>query len=261
MGRVLRRLATHAAQYGLRPIAPYGSPPLAFGRLLRWQQAFQVRDVVEQRLAAALGERIGGLRLAIDEALVHRDVAGVLELAQMDAGVAVGGLDRVAQHGEVRAPRAREVGDDREPHPALQQLVDGAVVEVGHAHARRPRIRMRPGSARRASMSTPASSSPSALWRNAKAASSPAHHAIPTQRSHTTLLKKELTKKPMPMTPDAAGLIHQGFRSPEAITARPRMVRKMPQANHSMVRGDVSRRSASASGARANSRAGSRRSE
>src|SRR5262249_37590535 len=143
--------------------------------------------------------------------------------------------------------RARQESDDREPYATLQQLVDGAVVEVGHAHSRRPRIRINPGSATSASMSAPANSSPSGRSRKARAASSPAHQAIPTQRSHTTLLKNELTKKPMPITPATAGLIHHGFRSPEKIVAMPRMVRKMPQANHSMASGETSRRSAGAS--------------
>src|SRR5262249_26979887 len=163
-----------------------------------------------------------------DEALVHRDVPGVLELAQMDAGVAVGGVDRVAQQREVRPPGAREIGDDREPHPALQQLVDDAVVEVGHAHSRRPRISATPGSASRTTTRTPARSSPSARWRNGTAASPPPHKASPTQRSHTTLLRYELTKKPTPLAPAAAGLIHQGFRSPAAIPASPRIEMKMP---------------------------------
>src|SRR5215470_5621042 len=119
----------------------------------------------------------------------------------MNAGVSVGRLDGVTQHGEIGPGSARQERDDGEPHPALQQFVDGAVVEVAHAHSRRPRISTKPGSASRTSMSAPASSSPSTRSRKAKAAISPAHHAIPTQRSHTTLLRNELTKKPMPMAP------------------------------------------------------------
>src|SRR5437763_8029267 len=105
-------------------------PPASLAPALRFrrrQQALQMRHVIEQGLAAALGERVAGLRLALDEAFLGSHVTGVLELAQMHAGIAVGGADRVADDGEIRLSGTCQVGHHGEPHPALQQLVDRIV--------------------------------------------------------------------------------------------------------------------------------------
>src|SRR6516165_3807897 len=139
------------------------------------QQQLEMRDMIEQRLAAALGQRVTRLRLAIDETLFHRDVAGVLELAQMHAGIAVGGLDSVAYHREVDRAGAREKRDDRDANPALQHLVDRIVVEVDHAAAGavgaaevgRPRHSNSPGNANSCNISTAESDSTSTRWRSA----------------------------------------------------------------------------------------------
>src|SRR5262249_45857063 len=84
---------------------------------------------------------------ALDEALVHGDVAGFLELAQVNARIAIGGLNRVADAGELDVSRAREKGNDGDANAALQHLVDRIVIEVGHALAGRLRHSRRPGSA------------------------------------------------------------------------------------------------------------------
>src|SRR6516162_6329025 len=117
--------------------------------------------VVEQRRATAVSERITRLRLALDEALIHGDVAGFLELAQVNARIAIGALDRVADAREVDVYGAGEKGNDRDANAALQHLVDCIVIEVGHAPAGRPRHSKRPGSASNTSMRTTESGSTS----------------------------------------------------------------------------------------------------
>src|SRR5262245_28470539 len=117
--------------------------------------------VVEQRRATAVGERITRLRLALDEALIHGDVAGVLELAQVNARIAIGALDRVADAREVDVSRAGEKGHGGDANGAVQHLVDRVVSEVGHAPADRPRHSKRPGSASNTNMRTAESGSTS----------------------------------------------------------------------------------------------------
>src|SRR5262245_6003683 len=131
------------------------------------QQPFEMGDVIEQGLAAPLGQRIAALRPALNEAPVHCDVAGVLELAQMHAGIAVGRPDGIADVGKVDFPGAREKGDDRDPNAALQHLVDRIVVEVDHGAAGRPRHSRKPGISSNSSMSTADSGSTSMRWRKA----------------------------------------------------------------------------------------------
>ena len=58
-------------------------------------------DIGEQRPAAALGQRIERLRPARDEMLFDGDIAGIFELAQMNTGIAVGRLGRVAHCGKI----------------------------------------------------------------------------------------------------------------------------------------------------------------
>src|SRR5215831_4238007 len=117
--------------------------------------------VVEQCRATAVGERITRLRLALDKALVHGDVAGFLELAQVNARIAIGALDRVADAREVDLSRAGEKGNDGDANAALQHFVDRIVIEVGHAPADRPRHSKRPGSASNTNMRTADSGSTS----------------------------------------------------------------------------------------------------
>jgi hypothetical protein len=62
--------------------------------------------VVEQCAAPTVGQRVPGLRLALDKALIHGDVAGFLELAQVNARIAIGAPDRVADAREVDLSRA-----------------------------------------------------------------------------------------------------------------------------------------------------------
>src|SRR5262245_27130374 len=103
--------------------------------------------VVEQCAAPTVGQRVAGLRLALDEALVHGDVAGFLELAQVNDRIAIGALNRVADAGEVDVYRAGGKGKDGDEKAALQHLVDRIVLEVAHAAAGRPRHRKNPASA------------------------------------------------------------------------------------------------------------------
>src|SRR5205807_9313430 len=126
-------------------------------------------DVVEQRLAAPVGQRVARLRLALNEALLGGDVARLLEFAQMDAGIAVGRSDRVADDREVHLAGAGEKSDDGDPDATVQHLVDGVVVEVGHVRADAGRLRHNtiPGNASSTSMSAADSSSTSMRWRSA----------------------------------------------------------------------------------------------
>src|SRR5713101_4186898 len=126
-------------------------------------------DVVEQSLASAVGQRITRLRLALNEAFVDGDIAGFLELAQMNACIAVGGLDRVADGREVDLSGTREKGNDGDPNAALQHLVDRIVVEVDHtlADAGWPRHSSRPGNASSNSIRTADRGSTSMRWRSA----------------------------------------------------------------------------------------------
>src|SRR5258707_14599634 len=79
--------------------------------------------VVEQCRATAVGERVPRLRLALGEAVIHGDVAGFLELAQVNAGIALGGLNRVGDAREVDVSGAGEKGNDGDANAALQHLV------------------------------------------------------------------------------------------------------------------------------------------
>src|SRR5262245_4040457 len=117
--------------------------------------------VVEQCGAPTVGQRVPGLRLALYEALIHGDVAGFLELAQVNARVAIGGLNRVADAGEVDVSGAGEKGNDGDANAALQHLVDRIVIEVGHAPADPPRHSKKPGSASNNNMRTAESGSSS----------------------------------------------------------------------------------------------------
>src|SRR5215831_2486438 len=117
--------------------------------------------VVEQRRATAVSERITRLRLALDEALIHGDVAGFLELAQVNARIAIGALNRVADAREVDVSGAGEKGNDGDANAALQHLVDRIVIEVAHAPADRPRHSKKPGSASNNNMRTAESGSTS----------------------------------------------------------------------------------------------------
>src|SRR5260370_34680558 len=97
--------------------------------LRSWAADFRDGNVSEQRLAASLGQRIEGLRPARDETLLDRDVAGVLELAQMDAGIAVGRLRRGAHGREIGGSGGGEESDEREAGAA------------GHAFGQLPAVR------------------------------------------------------------------------------------------------------------------------
>ena len=114
-----------------------------------------MRDVADERLPAGRGQAVKRLRLARDKPLFNLDVAGVFELAQMDAGITVGCLDRGAHGGKLGDAGTGEKGDDRQPHPAVQHLVDRGVVEIGHGCRQRCRRRssMRPGAASSSSIS------------------------------------------------------------------------------------------------------------
>src|SRR5262245_55569855 len=117
--------------------------------------------VVEQCAAPTVGQRVAGLWLALDEALIHGDVAGLLELAQVNARIAIGGLNRVADARELDVSGAGEKGNDGDANAALQHLVDCIVIEIGHAPADRPRHSKRPGSASNNNMRTTESGSTS----------------------------------------------------------------------------------------------------
>src|SRR5215831_9293331 len=117
--------------------------------------------VVEQCGAPTVGQRVPRLWLALDKALIHGDVAGFLELAQVNARIAIGGLNRVADAREVDLSGAGEKGNNGDANAALQHLVDRIVIEVGHAPADRPRHSKRPGSASNTNMRTADSGSTS----------------------------------------------------------------------------------------------------
>jgi hypothetical protein len=116
------------------------SPVATVRRRALGQQRFEVSDIIEQRFAPALGQRIEGLGFARDKALLHLDITGVFELAQVNAGIAVGRPGGVAYCHEIGGLGAGEKGDDGEPHAARQHLVDRRIVEIGHASARSARL-------------------------------------------------------------------------------------------------------------------------
>src|SRR5262249_36227241 len=150
--------------------------------------------VVEQCGAPAVGQRVPRLRLALDEALVHGDVAGLLELAQVNARIAIGALDRVADAREVDDSRAGEKGNDGDANAALQHLVDRVVIEVGHALAGRRRHSRRPGSASNTNMRTADSGSTSRRCRSAESKNAAPHQPAATQRLQARLHRYEITK-------------------------------------------------------------------
>src|SRR5260370_24053969 len=133
------------------------------------EQVLEVGDVVAQGLPANFSQAIERLRLARDKAFFDGDIRAVFELAQMDAGIAVGGLGGVADCRKVGDRRTGEKGDDRQSHPAVQNFVDRAVVEIGHAtgRARRRSSRIRPGPASNRSISAAESNITSGRWGNA----------------------------------------------------------------------------------------------
>src|SRR5262249_14071266 len=190
--------------------------------------------VVEQCRATAVGERITRLRLALYEALVHGDVAGLLELAQVNARIAIGAPDRVADAREVDLSRAGEKGNDGDANAALQHLVDRVVIEVGHAPAGRRRHSKRPGSASNTNMRTADSGRTSSRCRSAKTKRPPPPHPAAPPRIHERLQRDEPTKTASQKLPATRALTQPGCIPPPTTTATENIDRKIPQPNHSI---------------------------
>jgi hypothetical protein len=143
-----KRYAKRDKAQTLRELRAAGVTPASCGR--RW--ASSVRSAARllhqlahglqigpEGLAARVGQAHAGQGLAADEALVDRHIAGVLQLAQVDRQVALGHLQQVLQLGEVRHLGAGQIGDDPQPHPAVNDVVQSADVELaGHARLRPP---------------------------------------------------------------------------------------------------------------------------
>src|SRR5262249_54209710 len=206
------------------------SPSCFFGP----QQHFEMGHVFEQCGASAVGQRVPRLRLAPDKALVHGDVAGLLELAQVNARVAIGTLDRVADAREVDVSGAGEKGNDGDANAALQHLVDRVVIEVSHAPAGRRRHSRRPGSARNKKRRAAEGGKPWGRGGSAKKKSAAPHQPAATQPNQARLHRYKLTKNAMPKIPATTALTQPRCISPATITATENIDRKIPQPNHSI---------------------------
>src|SRR5271170_5853300 len=192
-----------------------------------------MRDVSQKRFASRICQRVDRLRFAGDEVLAHRDVTAVLELSQMHARIAVGHLGRLSDRDEIGFFGTCEERHDRQPRAAVQQLVDGVVVVVGHAWVRLLVRRTRPGPARKKSIIAAPTSATFGLSLNAWSTNSPAHHANATTRIHARLQRKEPAKNAMARIAATAESYQFAATSPQwPVIAS--VARETPQANHNM---------------------------
>src|SRR5207253_1391369 len=88
-----------------------------------FDNGFQVVEIALEGLPASGGEPASCLRPAADKLLVNGDVAVVLQLLQVNAQVAVGHVQLVAQLGEGEAVHGGEHGADRQPAALVQHRV------------------------------------------------------------------------------------------------------------------------------------------
>ncbi len=86
--------------------------------------SFQMIEVIGESLLAGAGELAARLRSATDELLVDGDVAFLFELLQVDAEIAVGHADGVAQLGEGQARRRRQRRHDGQAAALVQQRIE-----------------------------------------------------------------------------------------------------------------------------------------
>src|SRR6266508_2963691 len=89
----------------------------------RANQRFHVIEIALERPPAEGGESVLRLGDAPGERLVAGHVARVLQLARVDAEIAVGRLEQRLQLVERDAVTHRERADDREPHTLVNQPV------------------------------------------------------------------------------------------------------------------------------------------
>src|SRR5436309_13517115 len=87
-------------------------------------QRFHVVEVALERPPAEGGESVFRLGDSGLERFVARDVAGVLELARVDAEIAVARLEQGLELVEGETLAHRERADDREPHAFVNQPVE-----------------------------------------------------------------------------------------------------------------------------------------
>ena len=81
-------------------------------------------EIFFERAAAGGGQPILGARHASLERLLARDVLRVLELARVDAQVAVGRLQQALQIVEREPLVHRQRADDAKPQPLVDQAIE-----------------------------------------------------------------------------------------------------------------------------------------
>src|SRR5258705_12475555 len=100
------------------------SPLSACAGARRADQRFHVIEIALERPPAEGGESVFGFGDAALERLVARDVLGVLELARVDAEIAVARFEQRLQLVEREALAHRERAHDREPHALANQPIE-----------------------------------------------------------------------------------------------------------------------------------------
>src|SRR5947199_4002673 len=85
---------------------------------------FHVVEVALQRPPSRGGQPVFGLRHPPLEILLTGDVAGLLELAGMDAQVAVGRLEQLLEVVEAQVVVDRQRADDPQPHSLVDEAVE-----------------------------------------------------------------------------------------------------------------------------------------
>jgi hypothetical protein len=97
-------------------------------------QSFHVVQIFFERAAAGGGEAIFGFRHAAVEGFGATEIAGVLELARVNAEVAVGGAEQLLEFVESERFVDGKGADDRETRAFMNQAIEiGAEVSGGRA--------------------------------------------------------------------------------------------------------------------------------
>jgi hypothetical protein len=94
---------------------------LGFGK---FQQAFDSGEVGFDRAAAGGGDGIPRHRFAIDELFFGEDVAGIFELFELRAEIAIGFIKRGAEAREVERVGSAKEHENPQPAVMLQQRIE-----------------------------------------------------------------------------------------------------------------------------------------
>lgn len=92
-------------------------------------------EIVGESLPSGASKTYACQRLASQEALVDLNVAGLFQLPEVNREIALSGIERGLQRVEVGHFRIREIGDNAQPHPTVNDLVDLVDLKPGHSRS------------------------------------------------------------------------------------------------------------------------------